>query len=170
VILKDGIVKSLRAKIDKARVSQPWNTHFVMSAEPRASLPQSLSDPRVRTLCVVKADVSQTSRIVKNRHWYNFSPKFELTVLDLKVLPGSADLKLEVWNDGRRLSRDHDTIEVEWEKKLGNPRLTDASLPLTEELDAVSPSRMQPRSGSAMGIYGRRIEQPQQHMHRSSYG
>lgn len=95
-----------------------------MSTEPPSHLPSSLSHQGVRALCVVEADVSQTKRTVRNGHWWNLSRRYELTVLDVKVVPGSADLKFEVWNEGRRLSSDNSEIEVKWENKLRSPATT----------------------------------------------
>ena len=92
-----------------------------MSTVPASQLPTTLSHRGVRSLCSVQADISQTKRIVKNGHWWNFSRRYELTVLDVKILPGSADLKFELWNEGRLLNGENDKVEVKWDGKLAKP-------------------------------------------------
>ena len=115
MVQPNGFVKRMRAKVDPSVLQQPWRTRFVMTAHPPPDLPTSLHDRRVVLLCEVHADVSQTKRIVKNDHWYSFSQRYELTFLDLLILPGSANLRLEIWNDGRKLSQESDAMRVQWE-------------------------------------------------------
>lgn len=107
----------MRAKIDSAALHQPWRARFVMTAHPPPDLPKSLHDRRVVSLCEVYADVSRTRRMVKNANWYNLSQRYELTFLDLLILPGSANLRLEIWNDGRKLSTETDAMRVQWAMK-----------------------------------------------------
>ncbi|KIX00240.1 uncharacterized protein Z518_10379 [Rhinocladiella mackenziei CBS 650.93] len=154
----EGVIKRYRAKIDSSQLRQPWHTHFVMSMEPASRLPSSLSQHGVRTLCLVEADVSQTKRIVKNGHWWNFARRYELTLIDVKVLPGSADLKLEVWNDGRRLNSDNYEVEVKWENKLGNPTMVAYSPQPDTTIKINGVGGYQPRPNLAAGEYERQRE------------
>ena len=122
----EGIEKRFRAKIDPIQLRQPWHAHFVMSTERSSELPTTLAHSAVKTLCVVEADMHNTKRIVKNGHWWNLARRYELTQVDVRVIPGSADLRFEVWNDGRRLNGDNDKVEIKWEMQLpsqaGSPR------------------------------------------------
>lgn len=154
------------------QLRQPWHAHFVMSTMPATQLPTALSDPRVQTVCVVKADVSQTKRIVKNGHWYNLSQRYELTLLDVRILPGSADLKVEVWNDGRKLNGENDQVEFKWEDRLGTPAWHSYTPPLDRTLSPLSPaSSPQQQSPSSNGNSSQRLSSaPSQRYSRTSYG
>jgi len=132
-------MKRFRAKVDPVQLHQPWHAQFVMSTEPASQLPRALSSPGVRTVCIVEANIGYTKRIVKNGHWWNLSRRHELAVIDVKIIPGSADLKFEVWNDGRRLGGTQDQVEVRWENKLRSPTLADYS---PRSGTSVSTSRM----------------------------
>lgn len=139
------------------QIRQPWHAHFVMTAAAPSRLPHSAADPQVRTVCVVQADVSQTKRIVKNGKWYSRSQRWEMTLIDVRVLLGSADLKIEVWNDGRRLNADHDQVLIKWEKKLNGLAASGYSPTLLDR--GLSPSTTkqspQPRSPpSSNGDFG----------------
>ena len=137
------------------QIRQPWHAHFVMTAVPLPQLPTSAADPRVRTVCVVQADVSQTKRIVKNGKWYSRSQRWEMTLIDVRLLLGSADLKIEVWNDGRRLNADNDQVVIKWENKLTSPPMNGHSSS-TVLTGGLSPqSSPQPRSPpSSNGDFG----------------
>ncbi|RVX73957.1 hypothetical protein B0A52_02847 [Exophiala mesophila] len=126
----NGFVKRMRAKIDPAALQQPWRARFVMTAHPPPDLPKSLHDRRVVSLCEVYADVSRTRRMTKNAHWYSISQKYELTFLDLLILPGSANLRLEIWNDGRKLSSETDAMRVQWAMQHMNARNIGVQQPL----------------------------------------
>ena len=114
----DGIEKKFRAKLDPIQLRQPWHAQFVMCMEPSSRLPTVASHSAVKTLCIIEADIHNTTRIVKNGHWWNLARRYELTQIDVKVIPGSADLRFEVWNDGRRLNGDLDKVDVKWEMQL----------------------------------------------------
>ena len=46
---------------------------------------------------------------------YNFGPQYYRADFDVRAVVGAADLKFQLWGDnGTRLSRDHDSIEVVW--------------------------------------------------------
>lgn len=151
------------------QLRQPWHAHFVMTMSPPPHLPTALADPRVQTVCVVQADVSQTKRVVKNGHWYNLSQRYELTLLDVRIIPGSADLKVEVWNDGRKLNGENDQVEFRWEDRLGTPAWHSYTPPLDKTL---SPSGSPPQpSPSSNGEYGQRLSSvPSARFSRASYG
>lgn len=152
------------------QLRQPWNAHFVMTTSPPPHLPMALSDARVQTVCVVRADVSQTKRIVKNGHWYNLSQRYELTLLDVRILPGSADLKVEVWNDGRKLNGESDQVEFKWEDRLGTPAWHSVTPPLDRTLSPTgSPSPQQSPSSNG-DLSQRQSSALSQRYSRASYG
>lgn len=152
------------------QLRQPWNAHFVMTTAPPPQLPMDLSDPRVQTVCVVRADVSQTKRIVKNGHWYNLSQRYELTLLDVRILPGSADLKVEVWNDGRKLNGENDQVEFKWENRLGTPAWHSYTPPLDRTLSPTGSLQHPQSPGSNGDLSQRHSSVPSQQYSRASYG
>jgi hypothetical protein len=129
-----------------------------------------LSDPRVHTVCVVRADVSQTKRIVKNGHWYNLSQRYELTLLDVRILPGSADLKVEVWNDGRKLNGENDQVEYKWENRLGTPAWHSYTPPLDRTLSPTGSLSPQQSPISNGDLSQRQSNVPVQRYSRTSFG
>ena len=52
----------------------------------------------------------------KNRHWYNFAPEYNRAQFIVRVLVGHSDLKFQILSrDRKRVSRDHDQIQVQWD-------------------------------------------------------
>ncbi|KIW12405.1 hypothetical protein PV08_09682 [Exophiala spinifera] len=111
-----GVSNRYRLKINLGRESIPWRTQIVMSSLPSNQLPRSMkSNVGVKTVCLVETVMDKRDLKLKNRHWYNFGPQYYRAEFDVKILVGSADLKFQIWGEGgRRLSKEHDEIEVSW--------------------------------------------------------
>jgi hypothetical protein len=69
-----------------------------------------------RTICEIKSDFSSLPLALfklKNRHWWNKGQKYHRIEYCVKVVLGPADVRFELWYNGRRLSEDN-SIQVEW--------------------------------------------------------
>lgn len=86
----------------------------MISTERRENLPSDLSSKSVKTLCIVEADLRYIDRIAKNGHWWQLGQRYELAEFDLKLVPGSADLRFQLWNHGRLVTGDKDSVAVDW--------------------------------------------------------
>jgi hypothetical protein len=130
-ITEQGISRTFKAKLQPAQLRRPWRAQFVLSTAPRGRLPPSVAKENdVKTLCIVEAMLSNVSRKVKNRHWWNFGVRYELALFDIKLIPGPADLKFQLWNDNKLINSDDDSIEVKWDAAVRN-----LSIPELEELN-----------------------------------
>ena len=68
-----------------------------------------------RTLCIVEADLQHVKRTIHNDHWWNLGKRYELADFEVKIIPGSADLKFQLWNNGMLVNSPEDSIEVKWD-------------------------------------------------------
>ena len=128
---EQGISRTFKAKLHPAQLRRPWKAQFVLSTAPRGHLPPSVAQENdVRTLCIVEAMLDNVSRKLKNHHWWNFGVRYELAVFDIKLIPGPADLRFQLWNDNRLVNSDNDSIEVQWEAAV-----RESSIPELEELN-----------------------------------
>ena len=131
IITERGISRTFKAKLQPAQLRRPWRAQFVLSTAPRGTLPPSIaSENDVKTLCIVEAMLDNVSRKVKNHHWWNFGVRYELALFDIKLVPGPADLKFQLWNDNRLVNSDDDGIEVRWDAVV-----RDLSIPELDELN-----------------------------------
>lgn len=105
--------------MQKQQLSRPWRAQFVISTAGRDSLPTNLTANTVRTLCIVEADLRFIDRITKNGHWWQLGQRYELAEFDLKLIAGSADLKFQLWNNGKLVTGHNESISVDW--GLGAP-------------------------------------------------
>lgn len=106
--------KHVRAKLQKTQIQRPWRAQFVISAEKRDRLPTNLTATTVRTLCIVEADLRFIDRVAKNAHWWQFGQKYELAEFDLRLIAGAADLKFQLWNNGRLVTGHNERVAVDW--------------------------------------------------------
>lgn len=118
-----GVSKHVRAKLQKDQIKKPWRAQFVISTERREHLPTDFSSKNVRTLCIVEADLRFIDRITKNGHWWQLGQKYELAEFDLKLIAGSADLKFQLWNKGRLVTGQNESVAVDW--ALGAPLMNE---------------------------------------------
>lgn len=91
-----------------------WNAHIVMSTLPAEQLPRSMLGPGAREVCVVEAKLSDRHMERKNKHFWNLSRVYSLAEFEVRTIC-STGLKFEIWKDGVR-SKEHDEIEVQWER------------------------------------------------------
>lgn len=118
-----GVSKHVRAKLQKAQLDKPWRAQFVLSTEKRDRLPTDLTSKMVKTLCIVEADLRFIDRITKNGHWWQFGQKYELAEFDLRLIAGSADLKFQLWNHGKLITGQNESVAVDW--ALDGPLMTE---------------------------------------------
>ena len=111
---ESGVSKHVRAKLQKAQLSRPWRAQFVLSTEKKEHLPNDLTSQNVRTLCIVEADLRFIDRISKNAHWWQLGQKYELAEFDLRLIAGSADLRFQLWNHGRLITGENESVAVDW--------------------------------------------------------
>ena len=131
-ITEKGISKTFKAKLQPAQLRRPWKAQFVLSTAPRDRLPPSVAkENNVRTLCIVEAMLDNVSRKVKNHHWWNFGMRYELALFEIRLIPGPADLKFQLWNDNKLVNSSDDSIEVRW-----GAAVRDLSIPELQDLNA----------------------------------
>lgn len=106
--------KHVRAKLQKTQIQRPWRAQFVISAEKRDRLPTNLTATTVRTLCIVEADLRFIDKVAKNAHWWQLGEKYELAEFDLRLIAGAADLKFQLWNNGRLVTGHNERVAVDW--------------------------------------------------------
>ncbi|KAK5047574.1 hypothetical protein LTR84_006671 [Exophiala bonariae] len=137
VSVKQGIKQHYRLKLDPGREQLPWKTQIVMSALPVHSLPTSMRMDGATTVCALESVPDYWDLKLKNRHWYNFKPKYYRAEFDVQVLVGSADLKFQVLGRNGALSKKHDDISVRW----------------TNSTKQQEPARERERPGDEFGLY-----------------
>jgi hypothetical protein len=76
----------------------------------------------VTTLCIVESTLTGVKMEVKNKHWWEFKKKHKVAEFDLKVIPGSADLKFQLWSNENMISRDQENLAVVWDRNGPAPR------------------------------------------------
>ena len=92
-----------------------------MSAAPREHLPSSIARDSVKNLCIIEAKLDNISKTLRNHHWWNLGTRYELAVFDVKLIPGSADLKFQLLNNNRIINDEQDSVEVTWEAARSKP-------------------------------------------------
>ncbi|KAE9379840.1 hypothetical protein N431DRAFT_552160 [Stipitochalara longipes BDJ] len=77
-------------------------------------------------ICDISSDLSSVPLSMfklKNRHWWNTRAKYHRIEYVIKVVLGPADLRFELWHDGKKLSNDN-PIRVEWFSAEPPPEIT----------------------------------------------
>ena len=115
IVTAEGISRRFKAKLQPAQLRRAWKAQFVMSTLPREQLPSSIAGGNVKNLCIIEARLDNVSRTVRNHHWWNFGTRYELAVFDVRLIPGSADLKFQLLNNNRLINDEQDSVEVTWE-------------------------------------------------------
>lgn len=92
-----------------------------MSTVPKEQLPPSVARDSVKNLCIIEAKLDNISKTVRNQHWWNLGTRYELAVFDVKLIPGSADLKFQLLNNDRLINDEQDSVEVTWEASDSRP-------------------------------------------------
>ena len=59
---------------------------------------------------------------------YNRGPQYHRAEFDVKIIIGAADLKFQLWGKNGQLSKDHEEIEVLWDR-LPSHQLAQERLP-----------------------------------------
>jgi hypothetical protein len=129
IVTEEGISKRFKAKLQPAQLRRPWKAQFVMSTVPREQLPSSIARDSVKNLCIIEAKLDNVSKTVRNHHWWNLGTRYELAVFDVRLIPGSADLKFQLLNNNRLINDEQDSVEVTWEAA------TNKSSPELNEMD-----------------------------------
>jgi len=114
-VTAEGISRRFKAKLQPAQLRRPWKAQFVMSTVPKDQLPPSVARDGVKNLCIIEAKLDNISKTVYNHHWWNLGTRYELAIIDVKLIPGSADLKFQLLNNNRIVNDEHDNVEVIWE-------------------------------------------------------
>lgn len=86
----------------------------VSSALPVSQLPTSMRMEGVKPVCGVESVLNERDMKLKNRHWYQFRPKYYRAQFDVRVIVGAADLKFQLVGLDGIVSKDHEEIQVEW--------------------------------------------------------
>ena len=117
---RSGVGKAYMLKLGTGD-KRSWKTSIVMSTKSKSERPDSMKWARdtgaVKPVCDVDANLDGVNVKIKNRHWYNFAPKYVRAAFSVKTVIGPADLKFQVWDKaGNMLSKTHDSIDVRWQK------------------------------------------------------
>ncbi|KAH7007838.1 hypothetical protein B0J12DRAFT_753154 [Macrophomina phaseolina] len=148
VSVKDGINRPFTIKFDKDRDQKSFSSRIVVSHLPRRQLPDSMASGidisvgtqqagSVKDICVVRSLLHEGDMKLKNRHWYQWKPRYWRARFDLKVLIGSADLRFEIWHGGARRNGDEDSIQVEFGERE-NPLAAAAEYEKDEVVEAIA--------------------------------
>ncbi|KAI9801059.1 MAG: hypothetical protein M1833_002927 [Piccolia ochrophora] len=90
-----------------------WPSRVVMS---HSENPENRMTPEVQVCCDIESNLSEAderSFIEKNKHFWNFGKHYKQINYSIKVIVGPADLRFELWFDGRKFSKDQ-AIKVDW--------------------------------------------------------
>ncbi|EXJ73469.1 uncharacterized protein A1O5_03230 [Cladophialophora psammophila CBS 110553] len=129
VSVQNGVKQRYSMKIQPGSERLPWQSQIVMSSLPPDQLPSSLNDPGAQPVCKVESQLPQDMKR-KNRHWYNVGPEYLRAEFEMQVLIGPADLKFQTLSRDGVMSRDHESIDVEWVSST-----KEASQPFIAELE-----------------------------------
>ena len=110
----EGVAKEFQAKIQRTQVNHPWKAQVVMSPYAVERLPRSMAHEGVTTLCIIESSLSGVKLKMKNHHWWNSKEKHSLAEFVLKVIPGSADIKFQLWSNQKIISKDHQNLKIVW--------------------------------------------------------
>jgi hypothetical protein len=78
-------------------------------------------------VCAVESVLSERDMKLKNRHWYNFGPKYLRAEFLVQIIIGAANLKFQIVGKDGVVSRGPDEVEVQW--MLGVPETAVAGGP-----------------------------------------
>ncbi|KAJ3521677.1 hypothetical protein NM208_g13185 [Fusarium decemcellulare] len=115
-----SVIKSFMIKLDPGSSTRSWDAVIVMSNNEPHLLPRSMKQASVERICVVKSNltgVQQHQMILKKnkRSWYRKGVSFYHLQFDVHVIVAPADLRFELWFNGRRFSGNHQPISVTWD-------------------------------------------------------
>jgi hypothetical protein len=117
---RNGAGKQVRAKIKPEQLRKPWKAQIVWSGEECDNLPKSIPNENAKDLCIVEASLERVQKVVKNDHWWSLGKRYHLAEFEVRVIPGSADLKFELSNMGRLVNTQNDTVQVDWDPPRGS--------------------------------------------------
>jgi hypothetical protein len=100
-------------KVQPGKQFDPWASQIVMSTLPATSLPRSLADAGAKRICRVESQLPPDMKL-KNKHWLGTRPKYYRAKFEMQVLVGAADLKFRILSKEGVISKDHNSIGVEW--------------------------------------------------------
>ncbi|KAB5580556.1 hypothetical protein GE09DRAFT_950983 [Coniochaeta sp. 2T2.1] len=116
------IIKQLAFNIDPGASTRSWSSEFVSSQVDPNYLPNMKRAGVATKICEVQSDLSgvEETQLIrkfkrrrvcfwKGRTWY-------ICEFEVRVIVGPADLRFELWFQGKRFSGNHDPIKVTWEK------------------------------------------------------
>jgi hypothetical protein len=121
-VTDDGTSKRVKAKLQQKQLHRPWKAQFVFSTAPSDQLPQSVAREGVSNLCIVEASLANVSKTLHNHHWWNRGRRYHAAEFEVKLIPGSANLKFQLLNNNRVINND-DSVEVTWEAATKQPAL-----------------------------------------------
>ncbi|KAF4439449.1 hypothetical protein F53441_12602 [Fusarium austroafricanum] len=102
------------------KTTRSWDSQIVISRNEPDVLPRSLRQAGVKSLCLVKSNltgVQQHELELKKKSGiccFRQGYKYYNCVFDVRVIVAPADLRFELWFKGQKFSRNHDPIKVEW--------------------------------------------------------
>ena len=73
-------------------------------------------------MCQIEFVLDQNDLKLKNRHWYQFRPKYYRAEYEVRAIIGTG-LKFQIWGRNGLKSKDHDEIEVLWQPVSANQKL-----------------------------------------------
>ncbi|KAI8933611.1 hypothetical protein NX059_009339 [Plenodomus lindquistii] len=116
-----SIVRNFNRKCPQATTANPtpprvFPTEIICSEIDKSQLPLVMN-ASCRSICRVDSDFTSLPLNLfklKNRHWWNFGPKYHRISYLVKVNLGPADISFELWHNGVKLSKDN-AVKVEWQ-------------------------------------------------------
>ncbi|KAI9662318.1 MAG: hypothetical protein M1821_008485 [Bathelium mastoideum] len=146
VSIDSPIKHEFMRKVDLADSIRAFPTEVVVSYDEKDQLPHFAGpDTGVQRLCDIESDLSSADEDEfkkKNRHLWQFGHAYYQVKYQIKVLIGPADLRFELWFNGKKLSKDK-PIKVEWASPTASsvPALQSPPPPLIHEDGILKPKK-----------------------------
>lgn len=115
-VTDEGVERRVNAKLSSAQLRKSYRAQFVMSTREPEDLPQSMAEREsVREICLVHISLEKVDKVLRNHHWWNFGERYELAHFRLRLIPGHADLRIQMMSGGSLVNNEADRIQVEWQ-------------------------------------------------------
>ncbi len=112
------LAKKFEHKLAANESNRSWPVTIVHSYLDPKNLPPSLAHPGVSKLCEVTsnlAGVDQSQMVAKRgkkRYIFFKGAKHFILEFDMRVILGPADVRFELWFEGKKFSANHEPIKV----------------------------------------------------------
>lgn len=111
--LEKGASESYQLRLAMGEEKLPWKAKVAMSAREADDLPLSIKEKDAQVICEVEFELNASDFKMKNRHWYQLKQPYYTGRLEVRLLL-DVGLKFQIWGNDRLLSKEHESIAIEW--------------------------------------------------------